>query len=124
MRVGAGLRRSVEMHDLPVAFGVVGGPLREPGVVRVSGAGEVGPVGADEVRELAVLRAPRGVVAGVEGTEDIFDIVGVERAVGGGVVLVAGGAEVEAVAIDGRIAGSDLRFEPLPGGEVDEAVAG
>ena len=39
-------------------------------------------------------------------------------------VVVAGRAEVEEVAIDGGVAGGDLGFEPAPGGVGDEAVAG
>ncbi len=60
---------------------------------------------------------------GVEGAEDVLDVVGVEGAHGCGVVLVAGVAECEEVAIDGRVAGLGLRLDPAPGGEGDEAVA-
>ena len=39
-------------------------------------------------------------------------------------IFVAGAAEVKAVAVDGGLAGGDLRFKPGPGGVGDEAVAG
>ena len=42
----------------------------------------------------------------------------------GEVLLVAGRAEVEAVAIDRGAAGGDFGFQPAPGGEADEAVVG
>ena len=74
---------------------LVDGPVGEAGAVGVAGAGEVGPVGADLVGELAVFGTPCGFGAGVECAEDVFDVVGVEGAEDGGVVFVAGGAEVE-----------------------------
>ena len=58
----------------------VGGPVGEAGAVGVAGAGEVGPVAADLVGELAVFGTPDGLGAGVEGAEDVFDVVGVEGA--------------------------------------------
>src|SRR6266851_5049914 len=126
--VGFGFGGGVEVHDLPLgsffAGGVVGGPVGKAGAVGVAGAGEVGPVGADLFGELAVFGTPDGFGAGVEGAEDVFDVVGVEGAEERGVVFVAGGAEVEAVAEDGGVAGGCVGFEPAPGGVVDEAIAG
>ena len=100
------------------------GQSGRPVAVGVAGAGEVGPVGADLVGELAVFGTPGGFGAGVEGAEDVFDVVGVEGSEDGFVVFVAGGAEVETVAEDGGVAGGRLGFEPAPGGVVDEVVAG
>ena len=80
---------------------LVGGPFGEAGTVGVAGAGEVGPVGADLVGEFTVFRTPDGLGAGVEGAEDVFDVVGVEGSEEGGVVFIAGRAEVEAVTVDG-----------------------
>ena len=111
------------MHDLPVGGGPVGGPGGEVGSVGVAVASEVGPVLLHLVGEGAVLGTDGGLLAGVEGAEDVFDVVGVEGAGAGGVELVAGGCEVEAVTIDGGLAGLDLGFEPGPGGVGDEAVA-
>src|SRR5580704_10350058 len=90
--VGFGFGVGVEVHDLPLVCRVVGGPVGEAGAVGVAGAGEVGPVGADLVGELAVFGTPGGFGAGVEGAEDVFDVVGVEGAEDGFVVFVAGGA--------------------------------
>ena len=112
------------MHDLVLVGRRAGGPVGQAGAVGVAGAGEVGPVLADLVGELAVFGAPDGLGAGVERAEDVLDVVGVEGSDGCGVVAVAGVAEGEEVAVDGRVAGLDLRLDPAPGGEGDEAVAG
>src|ERR1700733_7707529 len=92
--VGFGGGGGVEVHELPLGGGVVGGPDGKAGGVGVTGAGEVRPVGADEVGELAVFGAPGGLGAGVQGAEDVLDVVGMEGADEGGVVFVARGAEV------------------------------
>src|SRR6185437_4150972 len=39
------------------------------------------------------------------------------------VILIAGVGEGEEVTVDGSVAGQDLRLDPAPGGEGDEAVA-
>ncbi len=120
--VGLGLGVGVEVHDLPVVFWSVEGPGGEVGAVGIAGAGEVGPVLLDLVGEGAVFGAPGGLGAVVEGAEDVLYVVGVEGSSGGGVELVAGGGEVETVAVDGGVAGFNLGFEPGPGGVSDEAV--
>jgi hypothetical protein len=112
------------VHDLPVAWSVIGWPLREASAVGVADAREVGPVGADLVGELAVFGTPDGFGARVEGAEDVLDVVRVEGAEDGLMEFVAGGSEVEAEAVDGGFAGGYVRFEPAPGGVCDEAVAG
>ena len=82
----------VEVHDLVVVGGVVGGPVGKRGVggIGVAGAGEVGPVLLHQVGEGAVFGADGHSGAGVERAEDVFDVVGVEGAHGDGVVAVAG----------------------------------
>src|SRR5258705_716476 len=120
VRLGFGV--GVEVHDLPL-LRLVYRPVGEAGGVGVSGAGEVGPIGADLVGELAVFGTPDGLGAGVEGVEDVSDVVGVEGSEDGFVVFVAGGAEVEAVAVDGGAAGGRLGFEPAPSRVGDEAIA-
>ena len=120
--VGPGFGGGIEVHDLPLG-GAVGGPGGDFGTVGIAVAGEVGPVELHLFGEGAVFGADGGLLAGVEGTEDVFDVVGVEGAGAGGVELVGGGGEVEAVAVDGSDAGLDLGFEPGPGGVGDEAVA-
>src|ERR1700679_3379191 len=124
VRVGAGGGGGVEMHDLPLVCCVVGWPFGEAGVVGVAGGGEVGPIGADLVGELAVFGPPGGSDARVERAEDVLDVVGVEGADDRGMEFVAGGAEIEAVTVDMGFAGVDLGLQPAPGGEGDEAVAG
>ena len=56
--VGLGFGGGVEVHDLPVARRLVGGPVGEAGGVGVAGAGEVGPVLPHLVGEVAVFGAP------------------------------------------------------------------
>ena len=122
MGVGLGFGVGVEVHDLPVVFGAVGGPDGEVGGVGVAVAGEVGPVLLDFGRESAVFGTYGGLLAGVEGSEDVLDVVGVEGSDGCGMELVSSRAQVEAIAIDGGFTGLYLGFEPGPGGVGDEAV--
>lgn len=88
------------MHHLPLIGGVVSGPLGKAGAVRVAGAGEVGPVSADQRRQFAVFRTPYRAGTGIKSAEDIFDVVRVEGPEDGGVVDVPGRAEIETVAED------------------------
>ncbi len=91
------------MHHLPLIGligGVVGWPVGKAGAVRVAGPSEVGPVSADQRRQFAVFRTPYCAGTGIESAEDIFDVVGVEGPEEGGMVDVAGRAQVETVAED------------------------
>ena len=121
--VGFGFGGGVEVHDLPVVLGAIGRPDGEVGGVGVAVAGEVGPVLLDLGGEGAVFGTDGGSLAGVEGAEDVFDVVGVEGAGVGVVEFVVGGGKVEAITVDGGFASFDLGFKPGPGGVGDEAVA-
>src|SRR6185503_11595938 len=88
--IGFGLRVGIEVHHLILVCRGAGGPLGQTRAVRVAGTGEVGPVLADLVGKFAVLGPPDRLGTGVEGAEDILDIVGVKSADGGGMVFVAG----------------------------------
>src|ERR1700722_4746933 len=120
LRLGVG----VEVHHLIACVGVVFRPSGQAGAVGVGVLGEVAPIFSNEVGKLVVLGAPADPVFRVERAENEFDFGGVVGAGFLGTALrVLGVVHVEAVAVDGGFAGLELRVDPSPGGEGDEAVA-
>ncbi len=78
MLVRSSSRIRAQTHDLPVARGIVDGPVRHSAAVWISRTGKVSPEGLHQVGELVVLRPPHRSLARVQVAEDVLDLVGVE----------------------------------------------
>lgn len=62
-------------------FHVESGPEGETAAVGIGGAGKVGPVAHDLFAKGAIFWTPSCAAAGIEGTEHIFEFVGVPHAI-------------------------------------------
>src|ERR1700728_2981820 len=124
MLIRSRLRVHIEVHDFPPVCGVVSRPLRHVAAVRITGAGEIGPVCLHQVTEFLILGLPDRVAARVQRAENIIDFVGMECARPRRMIFVRRRRSLEMIAINRRTARCHLRFQPFPCAESNEAVAG
>src|SRR5260370_26406521 len=108
--------------DQWVAFAILR-PLRQARSVGITGLGEVAPVTHHLVAQLAVLGAPHRSRPRIQRGEDILDLVRVKRK-RAGMELAWGRRQLEMIAVNRRLTRLAVGFQPLPGAEGDERVAG
>ena len=78
IRGSSGIR--TQAHDLPIARGAVGGPVRHSRTVRISASCKVGPESLHQIGKLVVLGPELCSLARVQVAEHVLNLIGVEGA--------------------------------------------